>query len=687
MNVFTTVQYIKQNLFHPAILLFFFASLFILFCFLSNYHNLNQRVVNFIPFVLLLSLNLIIICNNQDIFQKLTLLLFLYCIVCIPLLLIWVSLYRKSDFDLARVQNFYFFVTPEIYLQYSLALIYPLVFGIYFSLFRYIRLGQTIDLSFIFLNDYFFFFLFTLPHLFLWFLIFLYVFKGIRTELWTYTAALFYALHLRLLKNRKYFVTFKQLHWAHFFISDIFFRSYSSTSFSPFKSNLLTNLHRKSYIFPCMLIVFIICEVLVSKGKVYYSVYLLFLYPIILFFVQCLSSEVFTFFVDDVCKSDYLAKNFASPRYYSKFYSSFNILKLFYVFNSALPKDIENTASTERIKYISKNKRRNSILRRTWGYKLEVIRAPSLKTVLVHAYAKKPWNIRFAASYYSLYGVRWFSSSRVLFSPNKLHSATGLLTKKNPYNILALVGHPGQNFNIIQRISKKINWPLAKDLYGDNLSPNIVVPENSKALFDVIETNFVVNYQTVASKNVIVGTYRPMMARFRSQTLFAMQKHPDTVLQFNASNYKYQNLIGIDHKFGGYVSEYGRNQILTVQSLQLYEDILLKYRERLIIKGYFTEELGVVLQELQNTAENFQAHQQVWAEYLPPRWSPPLYINPMFQEEYLRPEVKKFLQEAHAYNAHNSQILYERGVPELTDFSENGLSSFEKSFLQDLLGS
>lgn len=95
-----------------------------------------------------------------------------------------------------------------------------------------------------------------------------------------------------------------------------------------------------------------------------------------------------------------------------------------------------------------------------------------------------------------------------------MHPATALLTKNNPYGLLALLNHPGQDYTILQKIAKKVKWPNTSEMYGSSQLPStILVDKHPKHFVDVIETNLAVSYQTIAQNNVIVGTYKLMKDR------------------------------------------------------------------------------------------------------------------------------------------------------------------------------
>jgi len=108
----------------------------------------------------------------------------------------------------------------------------------------------------------------------------------------------------------------------------------------------------------------------------------------------------------------------------------------------------------------------------------------------------------------------------------------------------------------------------------------------------------------------------------------------------------------------------------------------------MIVKGLYTDDIRVILDQLINSCNDFQLHQHIWAENLhsfPPRWSPPLYLNPMFREEFLLPEIKALLELARLQNKTASDLLYDEGIPEISNLSDEPLSYFENSFIQNLL--
>lgn len=93
--------------------------------------------------------------------------------------------------------------------------------------------------------------------------------------------------------------------------------------------------------------------------------------------------------------------------------------------------------------------------------------------------------------------------------------------------VLALINHPKQNIALIQKLTKHIQWPQPRTLYKE-IYPNILLNED-RNLLEVIETNFVMNFASLANKGVILGVYKAMKKQFGYVGLESMQMRPDMV--------------------------------------------------------------------------------------------------------------------------------------------------------------
>jgi hypothetical protein len=136
------------------------------------------------------------------------------------------------------------------------------------------------------------------------------------------------------------------------------------------------------------------------------------------------------------------------------------------------------------------------------------------------------WSIRVAGTFKSQYKIRWFHTSTPLLT-KPLHNLTIYFIKNDPMAVLALINHPKQNIALIQKLTKHIQWPQPRTLYKE-IYPNILLNED-RNLLEVIETNFVMNFASLANKGVILGVYKAMKKQFGYVGLESMQMRPDMV--------------------------------------------------------------------------------------------------------------------------------------------------------------
>lgn len=189
-----------------------------------------------------------------------------------------------------------------------------------------------------------------------------------------------------------------------------------------------------------------------------------------------------------------------------------------------------------------------------------------------------------------------------------MHPFTIYFIKNNPAAILALLGQPNHDVALIQRLTKNLNWPQATRLYKS--IPSNMQFDEQKTLNDVLETNFVMNFNRLANNGVILGIYRTMKKAFGHVTMDNMQMRPDMVSFWFGSLYKYQGYLGVDLKYK-VVKNFGRNQVLVNPQIA-YEDIIDNFLLGLEKKNIVTQEMREVLQSLKDSSNNFDAHITVW---------------------------------------------------------------------------
>jgi hypothetical protein len=582
-----------------------------------------------------------------------------------------------------------------------MALIYPSLWGIYFSLSRYIRMGSTLDvyqyldILLQYCLDYLILSLFIIPYTFLCLAIFLYLVRSIRITLWYYTSLVLYAIHISMLQYYDYFHMFKLIYKAGFVYHDIISGSVGATTWdlkstSRFRK-IISYIYYRPYILNIIFISSLVLELLITHGTLYYGVYTIFIYPFIIGIFHCFHIVYCSKFIQDVCKSDYIAQNFANPRYYSKFWFYLPRAPQYFGFEYTYPPDLLNvirkTCAFEERAYACSNRFKDDLSYRVWGRRHVSLKEKPYYKVVVTGYPKR-WSMRIAAFYWQKKGIRWFHSSSVLYNPlpDKIHPLTIYFLKNNPYGILALLKHPGQNFGLIQKVSKNINWPSPSELYKDTSQTQIIVEPSSKTLTEVLEANFVIRFQSVVKKGVIIGTYKSMKELFGYPTDL-MQMRPDFMSWWRNSIYGYKGYLGIDQKNKN-VTNLGRNQVITNPE-DSYNDIIDDFSEKLETKYELTPEMLHALSNLKKTSSDPDAHIQTWAENLhlfPEKWKPPLLLNKTFDDSHLKPEIVELIRQGEAEIQRISDELYTLNVSEETgSFDEKAIDHFSGSFLQELM--
>src|ERR1700749_785084 len=68
-------------------------------------------------------------------------------IIIIPLFHYWSNLRNWENTNTSKIQSW---ASPSLYKHIAIAIIYPSLFGVYFSSIRYFRLGEVVDYSYLF---------------------------------------------------------------------------------------------------------------------------------------------------------------------------------------------------------------------------------------------------------------------------------------------------------------------------------------------------------------------------------------------------------------------------------------------------------------------------------------------------------------------------------------------------------
>jgi hypothetical protein len=155
----------------------------------------------FMPIIGVLSLNIFNIGLHKIIF-----LIGLHICFVIPLLTFW-NIHRGLP-EISKESNSW--KHSQVYIHMALAMVYPLIFVLYFAFIRYLRLGEVLDIRkfniMIYLDiDIRIFCIFLLPLILYWIVVLYIILRGLRADLWAYTASMCYSIHIHMLQYQDYF--------------------------------------------------------------------------------------------------------------------------------------------------------------------------------------------------------------------------------------------------------------------------------------------------------------------------------------------------------------------------------------------------------------------------------------------------------------------------------------------------
>ena len=601
-------------------------------------------------------------------------------------------------------KNFFKFRSEQT-ISILLALIYPSLWIFYLFLPRFYRLDTTINLyTYINVIDQNIILIF-ICYMFLPLIVaYSYKMKLLRDFLWEYTAALSYRLHLSFLQYQIYFKFCEYFYKAFFIFHDIFGGNSGATwnhckRWDSFIQNIFSFLYFRAgkIVFFCFVFFVILCEIILSHGKLHLSLYLLFFSPLILSFFYHFKTYGERNFVLDVCISDYKCQNFFKLKYPRKFWIFMQSLEKYFGFvYKVSPQCYKNMMETLALEMAKKKASdifySKEILDRSWG--IRYIKTIYIKTntsdYTIPGYYKyfgniKPWSFRLAAKYKKYNGVRWFHSTpRLQYPlPENIHPKTLFFIGNNIYALLAICNHPSLDYNVLQQIAAKKKFPSPSKLYSAYDTDKILLPENDTNLVETLESNLVMRFKCLTKDNIIIGTYNKMKSLINYNKMEALQMRPDFVSNWtNSSYFLFKGILGIDQKHKN-VTLHGRNQIIT-RPIEQYEDLLDEYRKKLEQKfPKIGIDVLIVLQELKNSKNDPEKHIQIWAESLhlfPENFKPPILLDKTFDDSNLTEHVIKLLKEGEAFIEHVSDCLF---VLEKTEEGQGSIDDLAFDYFDD----
>lgn len=461
---------------------------FILFCLLlfldiSYRPNVLQYPFNIIfdrimPLIIILSPTFLILnlkSIDATLLQKFSYILLIHLFIVLPLVYFWSkhrSWYTSTQIN---IEHYVLWNQPIFYLTLNIAIIYPAVWCVYFSMRRYVSLGEeivirTIDLSLY--VDFIIIVILFMPYEIITVLLLLKQLNKIRNWFWLHYVNIIEVTHLFLLRYYIYFYGVEKMRKLAFILgryislaNDVYPKT---RQYSKFRY-MLRFFYMKPRILLLIPLIFIVIE-LFFMGNIKYSLYLVFSAPLVYGFIYFIYILYTMDFVQDVCKADYYARNWKHPRYPVIFWSTF-----------------ENDDSRHGF---------------TWNFTDQELQEINV-LAKVHLEKKFPTLFKFPkrverysfchrlkASYKTCYGVRWVHTFA-----RPIHSATGYFL-------------PG----IVERLALiNINWRPHYQiiLNAEKMRPSIpiIVPWyknfsncESNHIRKILEHNFITNFHSLIKK-------------------------------------------------------------------------------------------------------------------------------------------------------------------------------------------
>jgi len=641
----------------------------------------NFWIDRFIPITFLFTPTLVILLFNpfESWFSAFILLLIIHVIIITPILKKW-SVLRRWKISFEEIPEFSW-RHPRLYEHISIALLYPLIWGIYFSLSRYLNLGQKIDIThnILFTLDWLTLLVFLSPSLFFWWMLFKEFLNNLRNYLWEEFLSLITSIHKSLLSKNIYFIFIKKLHRFAFILNMLF--SYNSEVCENFpRWNKVLSFFGRPLIIPSIILILVLFEIFYTHGIMYYSMYLLFFYPLFKGIWFCITQFTWHRFAYDVCFADFLTGNWTNPKYPYQFWDYVSDSEFY--FGVKIDTDTEAVISQMSLPYIWKS-RKVIKSRHTSELRLRVVGIRSFLDLSTCEFIyKRTGNcrgicIQLAANYYAIQGVRWTHTAAV---SRPLHSATAFFIK-DPLDFIALINTGWSHYSIIEKSSKGLQWPTPHSMYQSPLPE--AIPVNPKTFAEVVETNLAVTIRPVFSK---VGTFPEMRQRYPTLSLEINQPRTDVVIYMSGVNGPF--LLGIDQKAVRNPG-IGRNEAFSSISEKRYASTLDEFWIHYRKTHSATSTLRNCLNELKISSSNFDLHRETWSSSLDkfdPNWRPPLRLIYNFQPQGLLEGVQASLVHSEKRIVAISDRLYALKIPPANNGSYVGPDNiFQDSYIQKIL--
>lgn len=608
-------------------------------------------------------------------FSRLALLIMIHSLILAPIFYYWSQLRRWHNNE----NDVYYqsWKHPRLYYHISIALIYPLLWGIFFSLSRFLRLGAIYniwDYIKISLNDIIVI-LFLMPYLMVWIAIIFLLILQKKNHLWNIFSSLLYSIHIYLLQYYIYFKFMELLHKSGFFITCLLTLNVAYDNkgawYQRFTNYFYYNTKWITFIMFCL----VIFEIFLTN-KIYYGLYILFVYTCISRTLSCYFAYAQTDFVYDCCYSDYCFLNIENIklRYPHRFWTYFNDAEHYFGFEYSYTRKqaemLSNEMKKPKAKWILCKKIPQDVHQDRVN--LRVQRKP---------YA--PFYLRVAASYLHVNRVRWMHTERIINKAVNYHSCTALFTKTF-FDKVVLINSNWKHLNHIQAakiVTPHPSFPIYRP-FNQTFTPK------RQDFIGMQEENIPSNFKPLIEKGVKVEPYDTAIKEH--QPVYLLQASPDTVFIFKNGKFIDQRTHALDQKTNN--PGLGNNKILSEITTERYRSTIDRFEKQLkCSKGLLNNDILTALLQLKETCHDFEKHQLSWAKNLhlfPDNFIPPSKLPQNFSYTQFHSEALHQIKLSEIRMQKISDYLYAKKVPQINHgvFPQQALDLFEDSQLQQILG-
>lgn len=416
---------------------------------------------------------------------------------------------------------------------------------------------------------------------------------------------------------------------------------------------------------------------MILTGKLYYGIYILFIYPLIhSVFSLCFCYST-TDFVFDCCLSDYCNQrdNFKHVRYPFNFWFYFEDAQYYFGHEYEFTKEQVEALRKEMNKPHTK-----------WLLRKKVSRDIHQDRLNLRVLRRKnaSFCLKLAANYQQANRVRWMHTERVINTVYKYHSCTTLFAK-TVFDNIVLLNNGWSNLNHIQAAAKKMQ-------VSSNPVANLYKPFNQTFTYKktefigIQEENIPSNFVPLIEKGVCIEPYDKN--NISHIPVYKPQAEPDIVYIFAKSQFIEKRTHVYDQKTNN--PGLGNNKLLSEITPKRFSTTIDRLRKEISKETHMTEAMYNALEQLKITQDNFEQHQIIWAQNLhlfPNNLVPPLKIPQNFSYAQLNPQALFLIKQSEKRLKLISDYLYTKKIPQINHgkFPKEALDLFEDSYIQKIM--